>query len=119
MPRGLFVYTHACVDSSLFSGVVAPGRGGCLRPVSGLPGRAPPMNDELAFSCIGNAGGEEEEKEKQEENHTASHRGFGKNSLQNSSPKSIFQGGLNYSQLLFSYCDGFGLNYVQLRSSYG
>ena len=50
----------------------------------------PPMNDELAFSCIGNAGGEEEE-EKHEENHTASHRGFGKNSLQNSSPKRLFQ----------------------------
>ena len=78
-----------------------------------------PMNDELAFSCIGNAGGEEEDKEKQEENHTAPHRGFGKNSLQNSSPKSLFQGGLNYSQLLSSYGSGRGLNYVQLRFSYG
>ena len=78
----------------------------------------PPMNDELASSCIGNAGGEEEE-EKQEENHTASHQGFGKNSLQNSSPKQLFQGRLNYSQLLFSYGSGCGLNYVQLRFSYG
>ena len=65
----------------------------------------PPMNDELAFSCIGSAGGEEEE-EKQEENHTASHRGFGKHSLQHSSPKQLFQGRLNYSQLLFSYGSG-------------
>ena len=52
---------------------------------------------------VGNAGGEEEEKEKQEENHTASNHGFGKNSLQNSSPKLIFQVSLNYSQLRFSY----------------
>ena len=68
---------------------------------------------------VGNAGGAEEEKEKQEENHTVSHRGFGKNSLQHLSPKSLFQGGLNYSQLRFSYCSGFSLNYVQLRFSYG
>ena len=77
-----------------------------------------PMNDELAFSCTGNPGGEEDE-EKQEVNHTASQWGFGKNSLQNSSPKSLFQGGPNYSQLRFSYGSGGGLNYVQLRFSYG
>ena len=68
---------------------------------------------------VGNAGGAEEEKEKQEENHTASHRGLGKNSLQNSRPKSLFESGLNYSQLRFSYGSGGGLNYAQLRFSYG
>ena len=89
-----------------------PAAGKCLsRP-------RPPMNDEFACSCIGSAGGEEEE-EKQEENHTASHQGLGKNSLQNSRPKSLFQGSLNYFQLRFSYCDDLGLNYVQLRFSSG
>ena len=97
--------THACVDSSLLSGG-GTGTGG-LSAAGKRPSRPrPPMNDELAFSCIGNAGGKEEEEEKQEENHTASHLVFGKNSLQNSSPKRLFQGLLNYSQLLFSYGSG-------------
>ena len=34
-----------------------------------------PMDDELAFSRIGNAGGEEEEKEEEDDNHTTSNSG--------------------------------------------
>ena len=71
------------------------------------------------YKYIGNARGEEEEKEKQEEITQPPYQDFGKNSLQNSSPKSLFQCGLNYSQLLFSYGSGGGLNYAQLRFSYG
>ena len=124
---------HALIAVSFLGGVGAPGKGWLSAAGKRLSRPHTPMNDELPCSCwqCGGSGGREGEARGKSYSLPP---GFREEYLAKFNPETTFSRppellsvtvqlrfgrGLNYSQLRFSYGVGSGLNYVQLLFSYG